>query len=94
LVLGALILLLASGCGKPAQPRGAISGKVTLDGPAVGTNRIEIRAAPRTIGRMIPNPYKKDGSMIEQRVVGVPPRFNSASTLEAEAKLGDNVADV
>jgi len=43
---------------------------------------------------MIPNPYKKDGSMIEQRVVGVPPRFNSASTLEAEAKLGDNVADV
>ncbi|MBN2296241.1 MAG: hypothetical protein JXM70_27675 [Pirellulales bacterium] len=130
LALGTLVLLLAGGCGKPAQPRGAIRGKVTLDGqlleegailfvpisgtkgvvaggpiqkgeyrlageegPAVGINRVEIRAMPRKTGKMIPDPYKKDGSMIEQRVAGVPPRFNSSSTLKTEVKLGDNVAD-
>jgi hypothetical protein len=62
--------------------------------PAVGWNRVEIRAMRKT-GHMVPKPFSPRGSTetIEQRVEAAPPRFNSASTLKVDVKPGENVAD-
>jgi hypothetical protein len=64
------------------------------DGAALGWNRVEIRAARRT-GKMVPTPLARRDSheMVEEYAAAIPPRFNSASTLKIEVKLGDNTAD-
>jgi hypothetical protein len=122
-------LLLVAGCGKEGATRGAVSGKVTLDGkpladgsilftpvkgtrgtatggqilngqyelaesagPAVGKNRVEIRATRKT-GKMVQKPFAPLGQTVEEAVEAVAPKFNSDSTLEVEIKSGDNTAD-
>ncbi len=62
------------------------------NGPAIGQNIVEIRAMQKT-GRMIPQGFGATGEMIEEQVDVVAPQFNSASTLEAEVKPGDNTVD-
>jgi hypothetical protein len=123
------ILFLSAGCGKDAGNRGALSGKVTLDGqpleqgsillmpiegakgpatggqiergryslsdkagPAVGRNRVEIRAV-RKSGKMVQKPMAPQGEMVEGVEEAVAPRFNSESTLKVEIKPGNNTAD-
>jgi hypothetical protein len=61
-------------------------------GPAIGWNRVEIRAM-RYTGKMIPKPLAPPGQMIPQQVEAIPPRFNSESVLKVEIKPGDNTAD-
>jgi hypothetical protein len=71
-----------------------VGGRYRLSGntgPAIGDNRVEIRANRKT-GKMIPQPFPKRGTM-EETVEAVPPRYNSASTLTVEVKPGDNTAD-
>ncbi|MBN2294267.1 MAG: hypothetical protein JXM70_17700 [Pirellulales bacterium] len=62
------------------------------DGPAVGQNRVEIRAVRKT-GRMVPKPMAPAGEMVEETGEAIPARFNSQSTIEAEIKPGDNTAN-
>lgn len=62
------------------------------DGPAVGWNRVEIRAVKKT-GKMVPKPLSPPGQMVEQEVEAIPARFNSASTLKVEIKAGENTYD-
>jgi len=72
-----------------------VDGKYALsgeDGPAVGTNRVEIRAQKKT-GKMEQKPLAPPGVMVERMVEAVPPRFNSASTLKTEIEPGENQAD-
>jgi hypothetical protein len=61
-------------------------------GPAIGWNRVEIRAT-RNTGKMIPKPLAPPGQMIPQQEEAIPPQFNSESTLKVEIKPGDNTAD-
>jgi hypothetical protein len=60
-------------------------------GPAVGRNRVEIRAMRKT-GKMVPKAFGRPGEMVPEQVEAIPPRFNTASTLTAEIKPGDNTA--
>ena len=63
------------------------------NGPAIGWNRVEIRAVRKT-GKMVQKPLSPLGEMIEETVdVAIPARFNSASILKVEVKSGDNRAD-
>jgi hypothetical protein len=124
-----MMFLLLAGCGGGGGKRGAIHGKVTLDGkpltngsilftpikgsrgttaggpiengqyelpasvgPAIGWNRIEIRASRKT-GNRVPKPFSPPGQMVEEVAEAVSPKFNSESTLEVEIKSGDNTAD-
>ena len=75
--------------GEIVKGRYQLSGKA---GPAVGWNRVEIRAMRKT-GKMVPMPFPARGKMVEEQVEAIPPRFNSASTLKVEVKPGDNTAD-
>jgi hypothetical protein len=61
-------------------------------GPAIGGNRVEIRAM-RNTGKMMPKPFAPPGQMIPQQEETIPPKFNSESTLKVEVKPGDNTAD-
>jgi hypothetical protein len=61
-------------------------------GPAIGWNRVEIRAL-RNTGKMIPKPFAPPGQMIPQQEEAIPPKFNSESILKVEIKAGDNTAD-
>jgi hypothetical protein len=61
-------------------------------GPAVGQNRIEIRAVRKT-GRMIPKGLGGTGKTVEEQVEAVASRFNLQSTLKFEVKPGENAAD-
>lgn len=67
----------------------ALSG---VKGPAVGWNRVEVRAA-RGTGKMIPRGLGGTGEPVEEQVEGVAPRFNTQSTLKVEIKAGNNTAD-
>lgn len=70
-------------------------GKYALsdeDGPALGTNRVEIRA-PRKICKMEQKPRAPPGVINEWIVEAILPRFNPASTLKTEIKPGENRAD-
>jgi hypothetical protein len=124
-----MMLLLLAGCDGGGKERGALSGKVNLDGkplangsilltpiqgthgtatgcpiengryelsaavgPAIGWNRVEIRAV-RNTGKMIPKPFAPPGQMIPEQVEAVAPKFNSQSTLKVEVKPGENAAD-
>jgi hypothetical protein len=62
------------------------------DGPAIGWNRVEIRATRKT-GKMIQKPFAPAGQMVEEQVELIPPQFNSQSELKVEVKPGDNTAD-
>jgi hypothetical protein len=62
------------------------------NGPAIGSNRVEIRAMRKT-GKMIPKPFSPPGTMIAEQIEVIPPRFNSESTLMVDVKAGDNAAD-
>ncbi len=61
-------------------------------GPALGKNRVEIRAIRKT-GKMIQKPLAPNGQMIEESVEAIPPRYNSASTLKTEVKAGENTTN-
>jgi hypothetical protein len=124
-----MMLLLLAGCDGGGKGRGALNGKVNLDGkplaygsilftpmqgthgtatggpiengqyqlsradgPAIGWNRVEIRAT-RTTGKMIPKPFSPPGQMIPEQVEAISSKFNSESTLKVEVKPGDNTAD-
>jgi hypothetical protein len=63
-----------------------------VDGPAIGWNRVEIRATRKT-GKMIQKPFAPAGQMAEEQVESIPPQFNSQSILKVEIKPGDNTAD-
>jgi hypothetical protein len=72
-----------------------VNGRFQLlgkNGPAVGWNRVEIRALRKT-GKLVPKPFPARGKMVEEQVEAIPPRFNSASTLKVEVKPGENTAD-
>lgn len=56
-------------------------------GPAVGTNQVEIRW-PRTTGKMLPAVPPAPAS--EQIVEAIPARYNGQSELKAEIKPGQN----
>jgi hypothetical protein len=75
--------------GKIAEGRYRISANA---GPAIGWNRVEIRALHKT-GRMVPLPFPSQDKMIEETVQVISPRFNSQSSLKFEVKPGDNRAD-
>jgi hypothetical protein len=62
------------------------------NGPAIGTNRVEIRV-PRTTGKMVPRGLGATGKMVEEQIEAVAPQFNTASTLRIEIKPGDNVGN-
>jgi hypothetical protein len=67
-------------------------GLYKLSAVAIGQNRVEIRAMRKT-GQKVPMPYAKHGETVDEEVPAVAERFNSASTLAAEMKPGDNVAN-
>ena len=60
--------------------------------PAVGLNRVEIRAN-RKSGRMIPKPFSPPGEMMEVPEEAVAAKYNDESTLEFEVKPGNNEAN-
>jgi hypothetical protein len=81
--------------------RGSVAGGEITDGryqlpakigPAVGRNRVQIRAMRKT-GKMVPKAFGHPGEMVPERVEAIPARFNSKSALEVEIKPGDNTAD-
>jgi hypothetical protein len=81
--------------------KGAVTGGVIENGryrlseaigPAIGWNRVEIRAMRKT-GKNIPKPFAPPGQMAEEQVEAIPPQFNSESRLKVEIKPGDNTAD-
>jgi hypothetical protein len=61
------------------------------DGPAVGKNRVEIRAV-RKSGKMVLKPMSPSGEMVDAYESAVAPRFNTKSTLTAVVEPGDNTA--
>jgi hypothetical protein len=61
-------------------------------GPALGRNRVEIRAMRKT-GKMVPKAFGRPGEMVPEQVEAIPPRFNAKSELKVEIKPGDNTAD-
>lgn len=65
-----------------------IAGK---QGAAIGWNRVEIRAMRKT-GKMVPKGLGATGEMVEEQAEAAPPKYNSASTLKTEVKVGDNTA--
>ena len=73
---------------------GAIAGGrysiPAAEGPAVGQNRVEIRASKKT-GRKIPDPYGGPGQMMDETVEAVPPQYNAKSTLVREVEPGQNL---
>lgn len=72
-----------------AEGRYSLSKEI---GPAVGTNRVEIRALRKT-GNMIQKPKGRQGELVEEYAEAVPERFNSASTLTVDVQVGDNMVD-
>jgi hypothetical protein len=68
------------------------NGRYQLAGVAVGQNRVEIRSL-RKAGRMVQKPMAPLGQMVEADEEAIPSRFNSASTLTVDVKLGQNTAD-
>jgi len=58
-------------------------------GPIVGPNRVQIHAARKT-GRQVPAALGQPGQMEEEQVEAIPPRYNSASTLQCEITSGSN----
>lgn len=60
--------------------------------PAVGHNRVEIRAM-RPTGNKVPKPFASPGEMIDELVAAVPPQYNSNSKLTVEVTPGENAAD-
>jgi hypothetical protein len=128
-VLIAMLSFLIAGCDSGHAGRGALRGRVTLDGkpltqgsilftpiqgthevvtggeikngryefpaatgPAIGWNRVEIRAV-RNTGKMIPKPFAPPGQLIPEQVEAISLKFNSESTLKVEIKSGENTAD-
>ena len=75
--------------GKIENGRYEFSAKL---GPAIGRNRVEIRAMRKT-GKMVPKAFGRPGEMVPEQVEAIPPRFNSESKLTVEIKPGDNTAD-
>jgi hypothetical protein len=75
--------------GKIVNGRYELSAKT---GPAIGRNRVEIRAMRKT-GKMVPKAFGRPGEMVPEKVEAIPPRFNSKSELNVEIKSGDNTAD-
>jgi hypothetical protein len=72
-----------------------INGQYQLaskSGPAIGWNRVEIRAMRKT-GQMVQKAFAPPGEMIPEQVEAVPPKFNSDSELKFEIKPGDNTAN-
>lgn len=61
-------------------------------GPAVGSNRVEIRAMKKT-GRKVQAPMSNPGVMTDETVEAVPSRYNGNSTLVTDIKPGVNVFD-
>jgi hypothetical protein len=128
-LLAAFLVVLAIGCGRTDFNRGAMRGKVTLDGqpvergsilflstggekrtasstditngeyqiplaigPAVGNNRVEIRAMRKT-GRKVAKHVGGSNEMVDEQVEAVAARFNLQSTLEYDVQPGNNTAD-
>jgi hypothetical protein len=75
--------------GKIENGRYEFSAKL---GPAIGRNRVEIRAMRKT-GKMVPKAFGRPGEMVPEQVEAIPPRFNSESKLTVDIKPGDNTAD-
>jgi hypothetical protein len=84
-----------------AGTKGPVSGGAIENGryqipPAVGLvegrYRVEISATRKT-GKMVQAPLAPPGKMVEEYGEALPPRFNSASTLEAAVKPGQNNLD-
>jgi hypothetical protein len=63
-----------------------------LRGPAIGLNRVEIRAMRKT-GKMAPKAFGRPGETVPEQVEAIPPQFNSKSKLKLKIDLGDNTAD-
>jgi hypothetical protein len=81
--------------------RGAVAGGEILDGryelpamrgPAIGSNRVEIRAMRKT-GKMAPKAFGRPGEVVPEQAEAIPPQFNSKSKLKAKVDAGDNTAD-
>ena len=61
-------------------------------GPAVGKNRVELRASGKT-GRQIQDPTGRPGVLTDEYAELLPDRYNSHSTLVREIKDGPNQLD-
>jgi hypothetical protein len=61
-------------------------------GPTIGRNRVEIRAARKT-GRQVQAPMSDRGTLIDETAEAVPVCYNAQSTLTTEIASGENVLD-
>ena len=61
------------------------------DGPAIGTNRVEI-SVPRNTGRQIPHPANP-GATIDEILEAAPPEYNRRSKQVVDVKPGKNRFD-
>jgi hypothetical protein len=75
--------------GEIENGRYELTGK---NGPALGRNRVEIRAMRKT-GKMVQKPFAPAGTLVPEKVEAVSPRFNTNTTLTVEIQEGDNTAD-
>ena len=62
------------------------------DGPMAGRHRVEIRAVHKT-GKMVKESTVLRMETVPEIVELIPPRYNSASTLQATIQPGDNSID-
>ena len=90
---GSIVFLPASGNSGPSAGGSIQDGRYMIsrdDGPALGTNHVEIRALRKT-GRKIRSPDPLSGDrLIDERRESVPARYNTESVLEVEIQSGKN----
>jgi hypothetical protein len=92
--LGSIQFLPMQGVEGPLAGGTIEKGRFTLstaNGPAIGRNRVEIRAS-RKSGRMVHKMFAPPSEMVDAGEEAVAPRFNSESTLTFDVKPGENVA--
>lgn len=88
---GVITFFPIDGTKGPAAGGDIVDGRYSIkaaNGPAAGTNRIEIRSVQST-GRMVPTPEApladvatKEGMLVEEFVDVIPQRYNSQSSLK------------
>jgi hypothetical protein len=92
---GSILLASLDGVQRTVTGAEIVDGEYRLtraNGPAVGWNRVEIRAM-RTTGKMVSKPYAPHGTMVGESVEAIPAQFNSASTLKVDVRPGGNSAN-
>lgn len=89
---GSIMFLPAAGTSGQVTGGPILAGRYSIpaeEGVAVGVNRVEITAMKKS-GKQVQDPFGPPGKTIEMEVPAVAARFNTASTLKLEVKVGDN----